>query len=251
MSEINEIIEDIEAAYTQSILKIYTAYTHSDDERIDKLRTRTKENYIFNSIEIILQPDEETDTMTVVFRSPSDLDRRARDKIMRRVAKINQEYINGFTQFLEVSNNKWFEPIGEISIKSILGIEKLNKTENPKVLYYNFKFPYELGDSTVNWLNVHLYNYRKILPGIIRYKKSFFERENEILASELINLKKKFSIEMETEVFHNYRRRIESIERRLKCSFEEYYLNYRNIYQYTDIFTIDLLNKKGYPIRVI
>lgn len=251
MSEINEIIEDIEAAYTQSILKIYTAYTHSDDERIDNLRTRTKENYMFNSIQIVLQPDEKTDTMMVVFRAPLDLDRRAREKIMRRIVKINQEYINGFMQFLEISNNKWFEPLEEISMKSILGIEKLNKTEDPKVLYYNFKFPYELGDSTISWLNVHLYNYRKILPGIVRYKKFFFERENEILTSELINLKKKFNIEMETEVFHTYRRRIEWIERRLKCPFEEYYLNHRNTYEYTDIFTINLLNKKGYPIQLI
>ncbi len=144
MSEIKEIIEDIEAAYTQSILKIYTAYTHSDDEKIDNLRTRTKENYMFNSIQLALQPDEKTDTMMVVFMSPLNLDKKAREKIMRKITRINQEYINGFIQFLEVSNNKWFEPLEEISMKSILGIEKLNKTEDPKVLYYNFKFPYEL-----------------------------------------------------------------------------------------------------------
>jgi len=251
MAEINEIIEDIEAAYTQSILKIYTSYTHSDDERIDKLRTRTVENYIFNKVKVILHPDDTTDTMNIFFKCPIDLDRNSIDKIKRKVEKINREYINGFMQFLEISNGKWFEPLEDISIKSILGIENLKKTEDPKILSYNFKFPYEHEDLTVKWLNTHLYNYRKILPGIIRYKKVFFEIENNILNTELINLKKNFSINMETEVFHNCRKRIEYIERRLKCPFEEYYLNYGNTYQYTDIFTMDLLKKKGYPIQVI
>ena len=247
MTEIEEIIEDIEAGYTQSILKIYTLYTHSDDDRMDKLRTRTKENYMFNSIQIVLRPDEKTDTMMVVFMSPIDLDKRMREKINRKILKINQVYISGFIQFLELSNGKWFEPLEEITIKSILGIENLNRTEDPKILYYNFKFPYELEDLTVKWLNVHLCNYRKILPGIVRYKKRYFEIENEILKLELISLKKNFSINMETDVFHSYRMKIEAIERRLNLSYEEWYN--KNLYHYTDITTMNLLKERGYPVQ--
>lgn len=243
-----EVIDDIEALYAQSILKIYSFHTHcSYDKELDLRRTGIEYIYPYGSCEIIFEPEPENKILVTII-SPIPLDKRIRDILSRKIHKINEIYICGFLGFIELTNGNWFEPITEISIEGILGIRKAEKVNNSRIISFTFRCPQSFEGIVISWLNLYLYEFRKRFPSIRKQKQITFERENYFLDHQLQDLKSKFSIDMETEIFHTCRKRIDEITRRLNMDFEEYYS--KRILRYTsdDENIINLLKIKGFPV---
>ena len=104
-----EIIGEIEACYSQTILSMYTIYLQSELEKNELYEY----SYKYISGKITFSQNKFIFTISL----PSQFTNFFEKELYNRINILNKEYENGFLEFLEKSGGYWYEPIKAINIE--------------------------------------------------------------------------------------------------------------------------------------
>ncbi len=237
-----EIIEEIEACYSQTILSMYTIYLQSELEKNELYEY----SYKYISGKITFSQNKFIFTISLPIQFTDFYEK----ELYNRIKFLNKEYEKGFLEFLEKSEGYWYEPLEKLNINSILSIEEpLKFLSDKKTIQFvmncrevSYLYPQK-------WLNLYFYEYRKHLPVIRDIKKKEYEKSIEILKQEYETLRQKISNYFDNENFIVIHKRLEELKVFINISFENYYKKPSYIY-YTlnDYYTVKSLKKYGYKI---
>jgi hypothetical protein len=237
-----EIIEEIEACYSQTILSVYTIYLDSQLKKDDLYE------YSYNYISGKITLYENQFIFTICL--PIELSSFYEKELYSRIKKLNKEYEKGFLEFLYNTGGHWYEPLKDLSINSILQIIKpFQVLEDKKII--QFIMNYRKIDSLYpqQWLNLYFYEYRKHLRVIKDIKQKEYEKTIENLKQEYQILRNKISNYFDSEDFIVIHKRLEELKVFINISFEEYYSRPSCLhYTLNDKHTFHLLKKYGYKI---
>jgi hypothetical protein len=236
-----EIIEEIEACYSQTILSIYTIYLLSELEKNQVYEY----GYKHISGKITYKEDKLTFTITL----PIKLTEHYKKEIYSRITVLNKEYEKGFFEFLEKSDGCWYEPLEKINIYSILGMINPFEIYNDDTIKFTIKCRNIDSIYPQKWLNLYFYEYRKNLRVIKERKEKEYEFHIEFLKQEYQSLKSKISISFDSDEFLKIHKHLELLKIKINEPFETYYSR-QSIFHYTpdDNKTIVLLRTFGYKI---
>jgi hypothetical protein len=237
-----EIIEEVEACYSQTILSMYTIYLESELEK-NKLH-----EYCYKHISGRISLIENKFIFTISL--PIALSNFYEKELYSRIYLLDKEYEKGFLEFLVYSNRYWYEPLENTSINSILGIvEPLKLLQDKRTIQFvmNCRKMYSLYPQ--KWLNLYFYEYRKYLPVIKERKQKEYQKNIELLKQEYQSLRNTISHHFDNENFLIIHKRLEELEKYINTSFEEYYTKPSCLhYTLNDNHTFHLLKKYGYKI---
>lgn len=236
-----EIIEEIEACYSQTILSIYTIYLLTELEKNQVREYRYK--YISGKVTY------SEDKLIFTIGLPIKLKERYKKELYSRIQILNREYEKGFFEFLNKSSGCWYEPLEEINIYSILGIIKPFEIYNGDTIQFTIKCRKIDSIYPQKWLNLHFYEYRKHLRVIRERKQREHENSKFFLRKEYDSLRNKIINYFDSEEFLTIHKYLELLKIRINEPFEDYYSR-KNIIHYTsdDNKTIVLLKMFGHEI---
>lgn len=237
-----EIIEEIEACYSQTILSMYTLYLYEEL----KYNQLYEYSYKYISGKITFSDNQFTFTISLPIR----LSKFYENQLYSRIQVLNKEYEKGFMEFLVYSNGYWYEPLKDTTINSILSIVKpfkLLEDKNTIQFIMNCKAIDSLYPQ--KWLNLYFYEYRKHLRVIKERKQKEYEDTIESYKQEYQVLRNKISHYFDNDTFLVIHKRLEILKQYITTPFEIYYSkpSYSH-YTLNDIQTFHLLKKYGYKI---
>jgi hypothetical protein len=237
-----EILQEIEACYSQTILSMYTIYLQSELEKNELYEYFYK--HISGRINLI------GNKFVFTISLPITLSNFYEKELYSRIKILNKEYEKGFIEFLEQSDGYWYEPLESLNIESILSIvEPFKLLEDKKTIQFimncrsiYFQYPQK-------WLNLYFYEYRKHLPVICDIKKKEYQKNIELLKQEYETVRNKIGNYFDTENFILIHKHLEELKKFMNIPFEIYY-NKPSFLYYTldDKQTIHFLRKYGYKI---
>lgn len=237
-----EIIEEIEACYSQTLLSMYTIYLESELEKNEL------HEYCYKHISGKISLVENKFIFTISL--PILLSKIYEKELYSRIQVLDKQYEKGFLEFLVYSNGCWYEPLENTNIKSILNIIEPFKLSNDKRTI-QFIMNCRKMDSLYpqKWLNLYFYEYRKHLPVIKERKQKEYQKNIELLKQEYQILRNTISHHFDNKNFLIIHKRLEELKFFVNLTFEEYYSKPSYLY-YTlnDNYTFHLLKKYGYKI---
>lgn len=237
-----EILEEIQACYSQTILSMYTIYLQSELEKNEL------HEYCYKHISGRISLIENKFIFTISL--PIVLSKFYEKELYSRIQVLNKEYEKGFLEFLFNSNGYWYEPLENTSIKDILGIvEPFKLLKDKRTIQFTMNCRKMDSLYPQKWLNLYFYEYRKYLPIIKERKQKEYQKNIELLKQEYQTLRNTISLHFDNENFILIHKRLEELKSFMNISFEEYYTKPSCLY-YTlnDNYTFHLLKNYGYKI---
>jgi hypothetical protein len=237
-----EIIEEIEACYSQTILSMYTIYLYSELQK--------QELYEYSYKHISGKINLSDNKLIFTISLPIQLSEKYEKELYSRITILNKEYEKGFLEFLKYSNGYWYEPLENTSINSILNIEEPFKLLDYKnIIQFIIKCRDIDSLYPQKWLNLYFYEYRKYLPAIKEIKQKEYERTIEKLKIEYETLRNRISEFFDNEMFTVIHKRLEYLKVYINTPFEIFHTK-PSCFHYTlnDKQTFQLLKTHGYKI---